>query len=263
MNWTVGDHQIYIREYSHTYVSEPHYSGTLCRTDHSPMDKSEIETKIGVLCNAWKFATATDTRARATVAQDFDSTEAKAVAVRGHRDYVSPEPDTWFKSYDRDAVDKVEAVANLIDRSRENVYLTQAIRCLVAAESLAERGLPDIALTTAVNALEALCEWKQVRPKTDGVEPPQLSKALEDLITAGKLRLHEPKTAHIRLEDICKLRNDVAHARKPEFDTYDYIRMHQAFMECQWLTETLVLKSAAGEICRFPREVDSADGKKR
>ena len=68
LNWTVGDHQISIREHPYTYVSEPHYSGTLCRADRNPMDKSEIETKIGVLCNAWKFATATDTRARATVA---------------------------------------------------------------------------------------------------------------------------------------------------------------------------------------------------
>ena len=263
MDWTVGDHQVYIMGYSHTDVSEPHYSGTLCRADRSPMDKREIETKIGVLCNAWKFATATDIRTRATVAYDSDSTEPKAVAVRGPRDYVSAERDTWFKSYDREAVSKVEAVANLIDRSSENVYLAQAIRCLVAAESLAELGLPDIALTTAVNALEGLCEWKQVRPKTEGSDPPpQLSKALEDLITAGKLRLREPKAAHQRLEDICKIRNDVAHARKPQLDTYDYIKMHQAFLECQWLTETIILKSATGHTSRFPRAVDPADGHK-
>ena len=262
MNWTVGKHQIYVYERSHSSASEPHYCGTLVRTDRSPMEKREIETKIGTLCNAWEFATGTDVRARAMVAHDFDSTEPKAVAVRGHSEYVPTERDTWFKSYDREAVSKVEAVANLIDSSNETVHLGQAIRCLVAAETLNERGLTDIALTTAVNALEALCEWKQVRPKTEGAESPQLSKALEYLVNAGQLRLGEPGRARKRLEEICKLRNDVAHARKTKFDTYDYIKMYQAFSECQWLTETLILKSATGDISKFPRYVDKADGNK-
>ena len=262
MDWTVGEHKIYIREHSHTYISEPHYSGTLYRTDHSPMDKREIEEKIGVLCSAWEFATGTETRARATVAYDFDTTEPKAVAVRGNSEYLPAERDTWFKTYDRQAVGAVEAVANLIDSSKESEHLNQAIHCLVAAETLDERGLTDIALTTAVNALEALCEWKQVRPKTEGVAPPQLSKALDALITAGQLRLRKPKDAHKRLEELCTLRNDVAHARKIKFDTYDYLKMYQAFSECQWLTETLILKGATGRTSSFPRYVDTADGNK-
>ena len=260
MSWTVGKHQIYVYERSHTYVSEPHYCGKLVRTDRGPMDREEIETKIGTLCNAWKFATGTDVRARAMVAYDFGDTEPKAVAVGGHSEHVSAERDTWFKSYDRGAISKVEAVANLIDRSEETVHLGQAIRCLVAAETLNERSLTDIALTTAVNALEALCEWKQVRPKGEGATHTQLSKVLEYLINASQLSLGDPGTAHKRLEEICKLRNDVAHARKPSFDTYDYINMSQAFSECQWLTETIILKTATGDVSRFPRYVHTADG---
>ena len=101
-----------------------------------------------------------------------------------------------------------------------------------------------------------------MRPKTEGVAPPQLSKALDALITAGQLRLRKPKDAHKRLEELCTLRNDVAHARKVKFDTYDYLKMYQAFSECQWLTETLILKGATGRTSSFPRYVDTADGNK-
>ena len=258
MDWTVGEHRVHLCEHSHTHVSEPHYYGTVSRVDQSPMNKQEIETKLGVLRNAWRFATGTETRVQATVAYDRDDVTPKSVAVRGHIEYIPTDRDNWFKPYDRQAVGKVEAVANLIDNSKENVYLDQAIHCLVAAETLDEHGLTDIALTTAVNALEALCEWKQMRSNRKR-RGPALAKHLEQLIAKVQLHPDDLKGTRRRLAQICQLRNGIVHARVSKVDTHDYLNMYQAFSECQWLTETVILVSATGETSGFPRQVESTN----
>ena len=260
LDWNVGPHLVQLREHTHTRLSEPHYWGTISRHDHNSMNKAEIETALGILHNAWQFATAAQVRIPAVMAHDFVRTEPKAIRVIGGSKYTPQHRDNWFMSYDRDAARKVESVANLIFTSRDNTYLDQAIHCFVAAETLNEHGLIDIAHTTAVNSLEALCRWAKIRDNRKRRKP-SLAKNLEILLNNVRLLPADLKGTRRRLAEIGELRNDVAHARVPRFDAYDYFNLNQAFSECQWLTETVILISATGETPRFSRQVYPADGR--
>ena len=260
LNWNVGPHLVQFREHSHTRLSDPHYSGTVSRRDRGSMNKAEIETTLGILSNAWQFTAAAPVRLRAVIAYDFVWDKPKAIRAVGGARYAPQPRDNWFTSYDRDAAPKVELVANLISNSRANTYLDQAIHCFVGAETLNEHGLIDIAFTTAVNGLEALCTWKKVRDNRSRRKP-SLAKNLETLLGEVGLWTDDVKGTRRRFAEIGEMRNDLAHARVPKFDAYDYLKMHQAFSECQWPTETVILISATGETSRFSRQVFSADGK--